>query len=106
MKFAEDKKALNITIDTPFTFFLKVMRFAEETKSHIKDWSVDLGHGSRAGTKVVFIVKFIIITITVIMNITRILQQQNVCGLGASCEYCGLLCPWWTLRLCGKMLSS
>ena len=56
---------------------LKVMRFAEETKSHIKDWSVDLGHGSRAGTKVVFIVKFIkfiIITITVIMNITRMLH--------------------------------
>merc|ERR1719400_808745 len=30
----------------------QVMRFATDTKSHIKDWSVDMGHGSRAGTKV------------------------------------------------------
>jgi len=30
----------------------QVSRFAADTKSHIKDWSVDMGHGSRAGTKV------------------------------------------------------
>ena len=41
----------------------KVMKFAVETKSHIKDWSVDLGHGSRAGTKVALtiIINFFII---------------------------------------------
>ena len=30
----------------------QVKRFATETRSHIVDWSCDLGQGSRAGTKV------------------------------------------------------